>query len=145
MKKLFFLAMMFLTLGFAQTAQAQAPPVGGPGQSFAWDHDGVGLDHFEVNIDFVPTWTNVQKSSVYPIPALSPGLHTFYVRACGTPGLGQICSASANMQFTVIAVTPKLPTNIRITGTVNITVTGTAVPGARNVPTRLPADKRPKE
>lgn len=102
---------LLLLLGITSLANAQTEVQAG--QYFGWDHDGIRLDHFETSIDFVE-WTNAGLLKTFQIPVLQASLHTFYVRACGTPGPTK-CSDPLSMQFVVIDPSlPNKPSNLRI-------------------------------
>jgi hypothetical protein len=103
-----------------------------PGQYFAWDHDGIRLDHFETNIDFVE-WQNIGLAKIFQIPVMQASLHTFYVRACGTSG-PEKCSDPLSIKFLIIDPTlPNMPSNLRII----ITLPNSPAPAAAT-PSRLP-------
>lgn len=120
---------------FTISAQAQTP-TGSPGQSIVWDHDGVNLDHFEVNFDFVETWTAIPGTQRnYRIPALAPGDHTFYVKACNIEIAGKkTCSDAAPFKFAIIAIVPNQPFNVHIDTTVSVSISLT--------PAKKPTPKR---
>lgn len=140
------LALLFLALLDAAAAHAQGPTPAQPGQFFAWDHDGKNLDHFEVNIDFTATsvWTTTGKTQTWQIPAMSPVMHTFYVRACATADSSR-CSDALSMQFVLIDPTlPTSPSNLRIVITLGQpAIASMAKPKMVKMPTRLPTPTNP--
>lgn len=88
----------------------QDPPNATIGQNVVWDHDGANTDHYEVNFDLT-TWTSTQMNKMAPIPALTLGTHTVYVRACN---IGQLCVDPVSLTFNIVATTPNPVTNLRI-------------------------------
>jgi hypothetical protein len=97
-------ALLIASVAHAQTSVNQ-------GQKIAWDHDMVGVEKFQTAIDTVESWTDSGRSLEYTIPALTPGLHTFAVRACNIEGR---CSAAATLAFQMVAIVPAMPTQLRI-------------------------------
>lgn len=116
-------AAILAILGGASAAQAQ--PTAQPGQLFKWDHptaEGPTIARFEVKID-AGSYVNAGKTAAsdaatpagftsysFVIPALTPGNHSYVVRACPTSGS---CTAdSASFAFGIIVVS--VPTGLRI-------------------------------
>lgn len=138
-KKLFLVAVAFFTLGLASQASAQTQTQ--VGQYFQWEHDGIRLDHFEFNIDFVE-WLNLGKVRQYQIPPMSPSLHTAYVRACATADSTK-CSDPLSVQFVIIDPTvPNMPTNMRIVIAIGPGSPQVAEPSRLPSPQPQPARKR---
>jgi hypothetical protein len=106
-----------MMVGFCRAAAAQTV---NQGQKIAWDHDGVGLAKFQTRIDNPDGWTDGGLAREYTIPALTPGAHTFAVRACNAQSQ---CSAEAALPFQMVAIIPIKPSNLRI-----VSPTPTATP-----------------
>lgn len=119
---------VFLIVGcllVAQAAFAQVPAQ--PGQLFKWNQptaEVASVARFELKIDAgtyvdaakvlsndAATPTGMQTFS-HVIPALTPGNHTFVVRAC--PTAGNCTADSAPFAFSIIVIST--PSGLRIGG-----------------------------
>lgn len=105
---------------------AFAQPQALPGQLFKWDQPTTqvaSIDRFEIKIDTGP-YTPVgkvaandaqtpagQSSFSFPIPALTPGPHSYVVRAC--PLTGACSPDSPSFAFSMIVISA--PSGLRIT------------------------------
>lgn len=115
------LALLALAL-LALPTVALAQPAVTPGAGAFFDHDGVNVASWGLQLDG-GTWTAIAPvkgarvgtatPAVYewsfPFPAATPGPHTLKLRACNIGG----CTESDAFAFQMI-VLPSKPTNIRI-------------------------------
>jgi hypothetical protein len=120
MRKLFACVVCLL---IAAPALAQVPAQ--PGQLFKWDQpmtEVASVDRFELKID-AGTYVNAGKtlandsatpagrqSFSFVIPALTPGNHTYVVRAC--PASGSCSPDSSPFAFAIIVISQ--PSGLRI-------------------------------
>lgn len=76
----------------------------------AWEHDKTALHHFELKIDgnayaeIVPVEVS-SGSYRTPVPSMTPGQHTIYVRACSSSKCGADAQLLVSLEVIVAPVT----------------------------------------
>ena len=116
------LALLALVLALVAPLSAAAQPAVTPGALLFFDHDGVNVASWGLQVD-AGEWVSIAPTkggqvgtttpAVYtysvPFPAATPGAHTLKLRACNIAG----CSDSDPFAFQMILL-PAKPVNIRI-------------------------------
>lgn len=132
MKKLFVILILLIIPSIC-CAQTKA----NSGDTVIWDHDGVNTTEYQVswdlrtNVDGAVIWESTEQNKFVKIPALTPGLHTVYVRPCNGP---TNCADTNSLQFMMIAILPRAVTNVRIASGIN-----TATPATAKIPLLQPS------
>jgi hypothetical protein len=124
MKRVLFIATLWLLAYAAVFAQLVTPT---NRYTFAWDHPGTGVDHYEVRFRVSDAWVSVGKALQKTVDTLPEGSYAAAVRACyASVGSDANCEATS-LAYTVVPPgggTPReAPTNLRMTLT---PVAGTA-------------------
>ena len=98
-------AVVLGALPAASSAQQVVPSPPSPTSRVAWQHDGVGVQWFEVRVDGQPE-ARVEPGAAppdrhheTPLPLMVPGLRTITVAACNDSG----CATSAPLQVRVVS------------------------------------------
>lgn len=113
-----------LLIAAADPAAAQTPPPVTPGATLLFDHDGLNVASWDMQLD-TGAWTTVSPvrgdrigtttPAVYawavPFPAATPGAHTLKIRACNIAG----CAVSDPYAFQMVLI-PSKPGNLRFGG-----------------------------
>jgi len=122
-----FVLALALLIASPVVVQAQTPPVVNTGHFFAWDYLATELtagavERFELQLDG-GTWVSAGMNTAtdastpaghvtfrVPIPSMTPGTHSFAIRACNAI----MCGAETQGPGFTFTVVPSPPVNLRI-------------------------------